>query len=548
VDQEQGFVLPRTKTVEKLWSELHSVRAIHIRGPPKSGKSTLAGQLVEHVSAAGVQVFNVTPNIGKLSFSAQWRTTLRELGVPETFSKSMEKRLLVIDEAEKLQQPEFKSFWNDFVASWEPHLPGLKMALFSSYGIPRAGAQLSASVPREAGGLELMGEPDTHHLTRLTPEQRVSIKAGLDTNNRLISLYFTREEFDEFIANYFESEIPRRKMPAAVRDFVYNFTGGHPGCLRALLDALKEKTVCSPCYTWATVLNLLQTREKWSCVDVVEIMEWVYNPVAKGGAFMNFPAIYALMPLEHQKLLDTPNNVEVHQYLVSNHSIVETPQNRATLEVCHRAGFLHAEVDPATNATVFIFPSLMHRRCLDTLPLIRGRLLTMSRLAEAEWNRFRSKLTSDIFVGWELNIKRMVVEALSRMSRTVLQNPPQKLGPGAEFRPLSRTIHDEFFRAAWEAGWPKSTTVMDQSLGAPPEARLFDFWVESQGWAITISRPGMGVAEYKACWEEFMRRFPQSRREPRRQYGDRNDVRGHVLLDFRTKVPDIDVRASVEGR
>jgi hypothetical protein len=93
-------------------------------------------------------------------------------------------------------------------------------------------------------------------------------------------------------------------------------------------------------------------------------MEFVYNPVPSGGAFMKFPAIDDLMHRSPQygKLFDSPDIVEVHQYLASNHNIVATPENRTTLRMCHRKGFLHAEVDPTSNTTVFMYPSLMHRR------------------------------------------------------------------------------------------------------------------------------------------------------------------------------------------
>jgi hypothetical protein len=230
------FIL-RQETVGTLWNELQQVRAIQVRGPPKSGKSALAALLawwVSEASGSNTAVVSITcPDPSGLTVHSNHLTLLREIGVAESFLSSQSPRLLVIDAAQNLHRPEFHSFWNEFVncRATSGELPELLVALFSSYGDPRSGH------PELQNG---------HEPTALTPRQRVSIKNCLPSNNPNVSLYFSKEELDEVVGKFcHDGRNKALNFSSATMEFLWSFTGGHPGCTRAILHAVKEANVSS---------------------------------------------------------------------------------------------------------------------------------------------------------------------------------------------------------------------------------------------------------------------------------------------------------------
>ncbi|KAA8906703.1 hypothetical protein FN846DRAFT_918979 [Sphaerosporella brunnea] len=494
-------VVFRKETVEALWSELQQVKAIVIHGPPKSGKSTLAAQLAWYVSenpAFGTQVFVAAcPPASRLTAHAAWPTLLREIGVPEPFLSARTPRLLLIDVAQNLCRPEFSSFWNDFINAHAASsvLPGLLLAVFSSHGYAQGG---------HANG---------HAPTAPTPRQRVSIKNALPSNNANVSLYLTRKEFEEVIDRWAEARKPKHvKILGGGASFLWNFTGGHPGCLRAILDCLKE--------AWT-----LEKYQDWGCVDAEHLMEFVYDPAAHGGEFMDVPAVLELFPPAQQSLLEDPAIIDGLQQLIANHNIPLTAENRVQLEACHEQGLLHAEVDPFTNTAVFVFPSLMIQRICE----IKIHATRVSAFMDS----VEPKLSRQCKDG-NNSLDTVIQKTISHMSRRALQRRQPKIGPAGEPRPASNysILQDEFFRACVDV-CGRSHQVLPQNIGYVVHARLFDFWIEPQHWAIAIAKAkgeDGAIDDYRHILQEFRRRH---------KFGNRADMKQHVLLDFRTDVPDV---------
>src|SRR5436190_19635347 len=180
---------PREATVSAVWDQLKKHQVVHVRGPPSSGKSTLAELLEEYV-------MRISPNTQVYSISWQHPDVLREEGVSGAlyyellnYHKGrprdrrdwlrMRNMLRIIDEAQGSYQ--YDNLWTQFIKRISQDGDQSRwIILFSSYGSP-------AATPITRGPV---GSPPI----RLSADQRVSVRS-LSANNQEVSLYFTRPEF-----------------------------------------------------------------------------------------------------------------------------------------------------------------------------------------------------------------------------------------------------------------------------------------------------------------------------------------------------------------
>jgi hypothetical protein len=147
---------------------------------------------------------------------------------------NMRNMLLIMDEAQAAY--EYGNLWTEFIKPISSDgNQGRRVVLFSSYGSP-------AEVPLIHGPL---GSPPI----QLSANQRVSIRP-LSDNNQKVSLYFTRPEFDDVVDRVCKhsSENGQSFYPSPeLRDYVWEFSNGHPAGTRVILDALinSKVSVCS---------------------------------------------------------------------------------------------------------------------------------------------------------------------------------------------------------------------------------------------------------------------------------------------------------------
>jgi len=141
----------------------------------------------------------------------------------------MQNTLLIIDEAQ--MSYECRPLWNDFLKPLASGSTGGPLViLFSSYGSP-------SEVPVRV----IPGSAPIH----LSVQQRVSVRP-LPENNPIVSLYFTRLEFDDVVARVckYSSKDGQPFLPSSeLLEYVWEFTNGHPGGTRAVLDALIHSEV-----------------------------------------------------------------------------------------------------------------------------------------------------------------------------------------------------------------------------------------------------------------------------------------------------------------
>ena len=141
-----------------------------------------------------------------------------------------EKTVFIVDEAQRSY--EYFNFWDQFIkplASSE--LVGPFILLFSSFGSP-------TEVPVESSGGSASVE--------LSAAQRVFIRP-LSYTNPSVSIYFTRDEFNDAVARsckyHSEKEGNPFLLSPELLQFVWEFTNGHPGGVRAVLDTLIQSEV-----------------------------------------------------------------------------------------------------------------------------------------------------------------------------------------------------------------------------------------------------------------------------------------------------------------
>jgi hypothetical protein len=239
-----ALTCPRGSTVAALWDQLNDKQVVHVRGTPTSGKSTLARLLQNYVR-------RISPETQVYAFSCQQPEVLEKKGISGSLYYRllnfhtdrpldtddwlyMEDMLLIIDEAQATYH--HPNLWTDYIKTIASEKEkGRRVILFSSYGSP-------ANVPLKHGGV---GSPPME----LSADQRVSIRP-LHHNNQKISLYFTRPEFNDVVARVCnrsgENGQPFRPSPELL-EYVWEFSNGHPGGTRVVLDALinSKVSICS---------------------------------------------------------------------------------------------------------------------------------------------------------------------------------------------------------------------------------------------------------------------------------------------------------------
>ena len=228
VDISPSLRSPREATVAALWKRLEEVGVVHVRGTPASGKSTLAHLLENYVRKTGLDI-----RVYRFSWPAAfpdgfWSGTpyhqllnwilRRPVDIPDDWWEM--RVLLIIDEAQGSY--EYLSVWNDFIKGISSD-SGPLVALFSSYGSP-SGKPLETPTPTPI---------------IFTHAQRVSIRHS--PQNPDLALFFTRAEFDDVVERVCKRYGEHGQafiLAQELRDYIWEFTGGHPAGVRTLLDGL----------------------------------------------------------------------------------------------------------------------------------------------------------------------------------------------------------------------------------------------------------------------------------------------------------------------
>jgi len=75
--------------------------------------------------------------------------------------------------------------------------------------------------------------------------QRVSLRSSLESSEKVF-LFLDAEEFADMVERFCQCCLVPISLDGEVREYIYSLTAGHAGCVRCLLKALRESSVCMP--------------------------------------------------------------------------------------------------------------------------------------------------------------------------------------------------------------------------------------------------------------------------------------------------------------
>ena len=211
------------------------MRVLHVRGTPASGKSTLALFLEQHVNSVlhgKVPVYRFRWTPGTLSTSASYNTLLNHFTEQiAPFDWLEMKAIIIIDEAQLSY--DYKDLWHGLIKILASNVAaGPFIIAFASYGSATQSPLLS----------EVSSTP-----VQFTSNQRISTRP-LISNNPQVGLYLTRAEFDDVAFRFYNqyAKHGERFLPSTeALQYIWEFSSGHPGGVRALFDILIHSPVCN---------------------------------------------------------------------------------------------------------------------------------------------------------------------------------------------------------------------------------------------------------------------------------------------------------------
>lgn len=197
---------------------------MNVRGTPASGKSVLASLLHAHYLA------REKPTI----LLRGWRKAPRENGtdflirearvmgytIARPFIENAD-LVIILDDGQTSYDDLF--FWLSLVKSQSMNRFGARICIFTSYGSPRSGP------------VEKIG----YTLAFLGPQQRVSITPSNVRFSPEISLFYTREEFNDVVTRFCRNPSLLR-LDSSAHDYTFELTNGQPGAVDAVLRMLEK--------------------------------------------------------------------------------------------------------------------------------------------------------------------------------------------------------------------------------------------------------------------------------------------------------------------
>jgi hypothetical protein len=225
--------------LKNLWSILQQRNIVHARGTPACGKTTLARSFERYIKwqEPTLKVLLITWNN---LYQAQETYTDKLIRLHPSFFRGFHddagflsnRYLLIIDEAQNSYSS--MDFWINYIKSVaDVQFPTKPYVLMLS----------SWSSPSDTPITHINSAPATFEAAK-----RMSIQPSKDVS---IGLYFNEREFNNFVILYARGVEARQngkyKMAFDTQaiEFLFEFTSGHPGLIKALLALIEDDETVS---------------------------------------------------------------------------------------------------------------------------------------------------------------------------------------------------------------------------------------------------------------------------------------------------------------
>jgi len=210
---------------------LDQSNVVHVRGTPASGKTTLAQLLHSYYLERGLPAVFIPywPIQGSIpaSPSSYLHILVQEChlaGHTDINQSTLRNTdiIFILDEGQMSYGDQ--GLWLRFVKTQNGRRSGPRICVFTLYGNPSSGPDDFAQ-----------GTP----LSFLGVKQRVSITVSPMEDSLRISLFYSRDEFDDVVRRL--STDPRRplRLHTDAKDYVFELTSGHAGAVEGVIGMIE---------------------------------------------------------------------------------------------------------------------------------------------------------------------------------------------------------------------------------------------------------------------------------------------------------------------
>lgn len=222
--------------MENICRMLHESGAVHVRGTPATGKTTLA-QLIavwlttRHFTVLYMDDWQVDANARTLLVKRCHEAGYKRVQEWNFLSPVNDNLVFIIDEAQATY--ENSHLWYAIIKSRIGQSMGPRFCLFSSYGSPTTGSP--------------------QYPPRITPpilsyRHRVSLTSSANENKYKVSLFYNRSEFEDAVTRFCQLSTVEYALDRELRDYLFSLTSGHPGMVRSTLEFITKVCVQKPTF------------------------------------------------------------------------------------------------------------------------------------------------------------------------------------------------------------------------------------------------------------------------------------------------------------
>ena len=325
-----------------------------MRGTPASGKSILARLLFLYYRAQDVPAILIKswPRSGHGAYAPVVVQEAKDAGYSFITHDNLDDANIVIllDEAQMTYSND--SLWLGLIKMQSNAQSGPRIALFSSYGSPSGG-------PTETTA----GSP----LAFLDIRKRVSITPSPLPHAPQVSLFYSRDEFDDVVSRHCQDQRFFLELNEDARDYIFNLTNGHPGSVDCVIVVLQE--VCSwdsnsSACTRSNISNLDQMfhseLKSGKIINSTEV-EAIFDRKSEAFGYLLYSPAFRSFPSRRCQRLSSLAVRALRRALAEGN--IPRDLSDEGIRICYEEGWLHSEaLDHEATEVVCFLPTKLHAK------------------------------------------------------------------------------------------------------------------------------------------------------------------------------------------